>query len=66
MITPKHYDRANDGNDHAPDVKSGYSLHANRAEQNSSDDGTNDAQSDIEPQALAAGIDNLATNKACD
>jgi len=64
MIAQKHYHRANDGNNHAPDVETGYALHADRAEENSSDNRTDDTQGDIEPKAFAAFVDNLAANKA--
>jgi len=43
MIAQKHYHSANDCNNHAPDVETGYALHANRAEENSSDNRTDDA-----------------------
>ena len=65
MIAEKHYDSANDCYDHAPDVETGYALHAERTEQNSPNDRTHDAQGNVEPEACTTFVDNLAANKPC-
>jgi hypothetical protein len=64
MISEKHYDSANDCHNHAPEVETGYALHAERAEQNSSDDRTHYAESDVEPEAFTGLVDNFAADEA--
>ena len=64
VIAPKHHDRANDRHDHAIDVETSYALRAKQAKKKSSDKRAHDAEGDIEEEAFAALVDNLAANKA--
>jgi hypothetical protein len=66
VIAPKHHDRANDRHDHAIDVETSYALRAEQAEQKSSNNRAHDAEGDVEKEAFAAFVDNLAANKARD
>ena len=66
MIAPKHHAGADDRHDHTPGVETSYALHAELGGQNSTDNRAHDAECDVEPDALAALVDNLASNKARD
>jgi hypothetical protein len=65
VINPKDYDRTNNCNYHAIDIETRYSRRAKKTEYNSPHDRADNAKRDVEQQALALLVDNLAPDKSC-
>jgi hypothetical protein len=65
MINPKDYDRTNNCNYHAIDIETCYSCRTKKTEYNSPHDRADNAKRDVEQQALALLVDNLAPDKSC-
>src|SRR5262249_12285207 len=60
----QHYDRADDRDNHAPDVQTGDAGRAEHAEQKSTYESTDNAERNIEPKTLTLLVNDLATDEA--
>ena len=66
VVENQHDDRADHGNYHAVDVEAGHTCGAERREERTAHYGADDADHDIQNDALAFPIDDFARDKACD
>src|SRR5262245_24776616 len=65
-VDQQHHDRADHGDDHAPEVEPGDALGAEGGEQETARDRANDTERDIEQHALAFLVDDLAGDESRD
>jgi hypothetical protein len=66
VIDKKEYHCTDDGDQNAVDIHASHSSHPEELKQISSDDSPDDAEQDIQYQAFAALIHELAGDKSCD
>jgi hypothetical protein len=66
VIDKQENHRADHGNQNAVDIKASHSDHPKELKQISSDDSADNAEQDIQYQAFAALVHELARNKSCD
>ena len=64
VVNPQHDDSADDRHKHTVEVETGDPGSANQAEEDPSNDGTDDPKDNIEDQALAALVHYLGRDEA--
>jgi hypothetical protein len=66
VIDHQYDDRPDDCDDHAVEIEPGNPACAEGAEDEAADDGSHDAEGNVEEKALASFVDNLAGDEARD
>src|SRR5947209_1006349 len=66
VVDDEHHDRADDSDDHAVEIEAGHPGLAELLEEESADNCTQYAEDDVEYDALAGSIDDLAGDEARD
>ena len=66
VVDPQDHDGADNRNDQAPDIETGHSASADRAEKDASDEGADDAEHEVCQKAGTAAMHDLARNPAGD
>ena len=63
IVDQQNNDRSNDGDDHAVDIQPGNARCSEQIKYKSPDESADYSERDVEPEALALTINNLASNK---
>jgi hypothetical protein len=63
IVDQQHHHRTNDCNDHAVDVQAIDAACTKQTEHKATDERANDAQGDVEPEALAVFVDDFAPDE---
>jgi hypothetical protein len=64
IVDHQHHYRTDDRDDHAVNVQAGHAACTKQAEQKSTNERADNAQGDVQPEALAVLVDDLAPNES--